>query len=64
MNYIDFLREYRKFRARVREELGDIDESCIVQLFNLYMDKFGENKPSEVNNYYAFDPYDNNDYQE
>jgi hypothetical protein len=59
MNYIDFLREYRRFRARVREELGDIDESCIVQLFNLYMDKYGGDKPSEINNFYAFDPFDN-----
>ena len=60
MNYIDFLREYRKFRGRVREELGNIEESCIVQLFNLYVDKYGDNKPLEVNNnFYAFDPFDN-----
>ena len=59
MNYIDFLREYRRFRARVREELGDIDESCIVQLFNLYMDKYGGDKPSEINNFYPFDTFDN-----
>ena len=60
MNYIDFLREYRKFRARVREELGKLEESCIVQLFNLYMDKFNGNTNTEVNNnYYSFDPFDN-----
>ena len=65
MNYIDFLREYRKFRARVREELGNIGESCIVQLFNLYVSKYGEDKPPEVNNnFYTFDPFDNNECQE
>tara|TARA_R110000824_G_scaffold174494_1_gene352682 strand:- start:100 stop:297 length:198 start_codon:yes stop_codon:yes gene_type:complete len=60
MNYIDFLNEYRIFRARVREELGSkIEESCVVQLFNLYMGKFNEDTPSNVNNFYAFDPFDN-----
>ncbi len=63
MNYIDFLREYRKFRAIVREELGNIEESDIVEFFNLYMSKFGEYKLPEVNNFYAFDPFDS-DYQE
>tara|TARA_R110000751_G_scaffold100524_1_gene194440 strand:+ start:205 stop:393 length:189 start_codon:yes stop_codon:yes gene_type:complete len=61
MNYIDFLREYRRFRAKVRDELGVLEEVCIVQLFNLYMDNYGVTKPSEVNNYYAFDPFDNGD---
>ena len=59
MNYRDFLREYRKFKIRAREELGDIEESFIVQLFNLYMDKYGGNNPFGFNNVYGFDPFDN-----
>lgn len=61
MGYIDFIQKYRRFRAKAQEELGNVDESILIQLFHIYLvlDDFDIKKHYPNVDNYAFDPYDN-----
>lgn len=62
----DFLQKYRRFRSRAIEELGDIGEDGVLQLFSLYLALTEQSERSNplvdlMNLFYGMNQHDDSD---